>query len=105
MTLLLSHLVAAVVAFALYRALVFQVSGHVLIDFVRFESVYLIPLLVNAFVLPVIVLWGMNRILAQAIILILMTLVSYFGHRHFSFRRPRPDRRGRVLDDAQDAAP
>jgi putative flippase GtrA len=87
-TLLVSHLAAAVIAFALYRRLVFRVRGSILLDFIRFESVYLIPLAVNAFVLPMLVVWGMNRILAQAIILVVMTAVSYLGHQYFSFRRP-----------------
>ena len=86
-TLLVSHLLAAVVAFILYRRFVFRVSGNVAIDFVRFESVYLIPLGANAILLPALVVWGMNQVIAQGLILITMTLMSYFGHRYFSFRR------------------
>lgn len=87
-TLIVSHLIAAVIAFILYRRFVFRVSGNVVIDFLRFESVYLLPLGVNALALPALVLWGMDRILAQFLILVVMTFVSYFGHRFFSFRRP-----------------
>jgi putative flippase GtrA len=101
-TLIVSHLLAAVVAFFLYRRLVFRVSGNILVDFLRFESVYLIPLAVNAFVLPLLVVWGIHQIAAQAGILIVMTLVSYFGHRYFSFRRPAPD--GDRVSLGEDAA-
>lgn len=86
-TLVVSHLIAAIVAFILYRRLVFRVSGNVVIDFLRFETVYLVPLAVNIVILPALVVWGMNRILAQAIILVTMTIFSYLGHRFFSFRR------------------
>jgi hypothetical protein len=34
---------------------------------------------------------GLNRILAQVIIVASTTLLSYFGHRHFSFRRSAVD--------------
>lgn len=87
-TLAVSHLIAAIVAFILYRRMVFRVAGNVLIDFLRFETVYLVPLAVNLVVLPALVVWGMNRILAQGIILVVMTVFSYVGHRYFSFRRP-----------------
>ena len=92
-TLLVSHLFAAVVAFILYRRFVFRVSGNVAIDFVRFESVYLVPLGANAILLPALVVWGVNQVIAQGLILITMTLVSYFGHRYFSFRRSGPAHR------------
>ena len=91
-TVLLSHLLASVVAFYLYRRHVFRVEGHLVRDFFRFQTVYLIPLLVNLVVLPALVHWGVPRIPAQAGITIVMTVVSYVGHKFFSFRRARPER-------------
>ncbi|BBY20980.1 hypothetical protein [Mycobacterium stomatepiae] len=41
--------------------------------------------------MPVLVELGLNRIPAQAIILASTTLLSYFGHRYFSFRRSGGD--------------
>jgi len=89
-TLVVAHLIAAVVAFILYRRFVFRVSGNVVIDFLRFESVYLVPLTVNLVVLPSVVALGVSAILAQGVILVVMTVVSYVGHRYFSFRRKAP---------------
>jgi putative flippase GtrA len=63
----------------------------VLRDLARFESVYLTGLGVNAVALPVLVGLGLQRIPAQAIILATTTLLSYFGHRHFTFRRGAAD--------------
>ena len=57
----------------------------------RFWSVYLTALGINVVVLPLLVELGMHRILAQAIIIASTTLLSYFVHRHFSFRRGAAD--------------
>ena len=74
-------------AFVLYRRFVFRVRGHVWRDLARFESVYITALAINSVALPAVVHLGMERILAQGIITLALTVLSYFGHRHFSFRR------------------
>lgn len=86
-TLLLSHVVASILAFVLYRRFVFRVTGNVVLDFVRFQGVYAVPLAINLIVLPVLVEVGVPRIAAQATIIVVTTLFSYFGHKFFSFRR------------------
>jgi putative flippase GtrA len=86
-TLVLAHILGVLFAFTLYRRFVFKVTGHVLRDLARFESVYLVALGINAVVLPLLVQLGVNRILAQALITITTTVISYLGHRFFSFRR------------------
>jgi putative flippase GtrA len=86
-TLACAHVVSVIIAFVLYRRFVFRVRGHVWRDLARFESVYLLSIGINAVVLPILVALGVPRILAQLCILIVTTLISYFGHRSFSFRR------------------
>ncbi|WP_373121608.1 GtrA family protein [Mycobacterium marinum] len=83
----ISHPLGVLFAFVLYRRFVFRVRGQVLRDLMRFWSVYLARVGVNIVVLPVLVELGLQRIPAQAIVLLSTTLLSYFGHRHFSFRR------------------
>lgn len=90
-TLASAHVLSVVAAFILYRRFVFRVKGHVWRDLSRFESVYLVSLGINAVALPILVEFGLNRILAQAGILVLTTAISYLGHRHFSFRRKPND--------------
>lgn len=87
-TLAFSHVLGVLCAFILHRRFVFKVRGHVLKDLARFESVYLVALGINAIALPVLVHLGLNRIIAQGIITLASTVLSYLGHRHFSFRRP-----------------
>jgi putative flippase GtrA len=83
----IAHVLSVLFAFAMHRRFVFRVQGHVLRDLVRFWSVYLTALGINIVVLPVVVELGLHRISAQAIFIAFTTLLSYFGHRHFSFRR------------------
>lgn len=87
-TLACAHVLSVLCAFVLYRRFVFRVRGHVWRDLARFEAVYLVSIAINAVVLPIMVELGVHRIAAQATILVVTTLISYFGHRHFSFRRP-----------------
>ena len=89
-SLLIAHLCASLLAFVLYRRFVFRVSGNVVVDFLRFQTVYLIPLAANLVVLPILVAGlGWNVYLAQASIVIVTTIVSFLGHKYFSFRRAR----------------
>jgi len=90
-TLALAHVAGVLFAFVLYRKFVFKVSGHLWKDLARFESVYLVSLAINAVVLPVLVQLGMERIIAQGLITLATTIVSYLGHRYFSFRRKAAD--------------
>jgi putative flippase GtrA len=85
-----STLVATIVAFFLHRYYTYKIvgRGHIVKDFLRFETVYLASLLVNTAALPLLVeVFGVPVLIAQALIVVITTTVSYFGHRFFSFRR------------------
>ncbi|SOX53595.1 GtrA family protein, partial [Mycobacterium ahvazicum] len=86
-TLGIAHVLSVLFAFVMHRRFVFRVRGHVLRDLARFWSVYLTAGAINVVALPALVELGLSRIPAQAIILASTTLLSYFGHRYFSFRR------------------
>jgi putative flippase GtrA len=90
-TLVASHVLAVLFAFTLYRRFVFKVEHHWWRDLARFESVYLVALGINAVSLPIAVHAGADRIVAQAIITLALTVLSYIGHRNFSFRRGERD--------------
>jgi putative flippase GtrA len=85
-----SYAVAIVIAFTLHRRFTFRVTGtgNVAVDFVRFASVHIVSLVINTVALPVLVEYvGLHPLPAQALIVVITTLVSYFGHKLFSFRR------------------
>jgi putative flippase GtrA len=86
--LLLSHVTSVLCAFVLYRRLVFNVRGDVLGGLVRFELVYLTSILVNLALLPILVeIVNLPVLLAQGLIVFVGAAISFFGHRHVSFRR------------------
>ena len=88
LSLALSYVVGITLAFVLYRRFVFVVHGHVLRDFARFVSVYLVAIGINVAALPLLVeVVLVPPLLAQLIILVVTTLLSFFGHKKFSFRR------------------
>lgn len=88
LSLVFSYALGILLAFLLYRRFVFKVSGRVWSDFLKFVSVYLVAIGVNLMILPLLIeIVGLNSLLAQAIVLVVTTLMSFFGHRELSFRR------------------
>lgn len=89
-SLYLSYGVAMVVAFSLHRRYTFRVasSGNRFVDFGRFVAVNFVSLAINSAALPLLVeLVHLHPLVAQAIVVIASVIVSYFGHKWFSFRR------------------
>lgn len=86
-TVVIMHVLGVLFAFVLHRRFVFRVRGHLLRDLVRFWSVYLTTGVINIVALPLLVELGLNRVPAEVIIVAVTTLLAYFGHRYFSFRR------------------
>jgi putative flippase GtrA len=85
-----SYVLAVTLAFVLHRRFTFRVegTGNRFVDFVRFASVYVVSLAANTVVLPLLVEFArLDPLVAQAISVVVTTVVSYFGHKYFSFRR------------------
>jgi putative flippase GtrA len=91
-SLYVSYLLGVALAFVMHRRFTFQKhgTGNVVVDFLRFASVYVVSLAINTVVLPLLVeVAGLDPLIAQAITVVITTLVSYFGHKYFSFRRAK----------------
>ena len=85
-----SYALASILAFFLYRRFVFHVTGNGWIMFLRFQSVYIVSLVVNTLALPLLVeVVQLNPLVAQFAITFVTTLISYVGHKFFSFRRKK----------------
>lgn len=88
--LLCAHVISVLIAFVLHRRLVFRVTGSVLKDLARFETVYLAALAVNVAALPLLVeVAGLPVITSQLLIVFVTAMISFFGHKYFSFRRKK----------------
>jgi putative flippase GtrA len=87
-TLAVAHVTTVLFAFMTHMRLVFKVSGSVLRDLWRFESVYLVALGANALLLPLAVeIVGLPVLVAQAGITGINAVISWLGHSRFSFHR------------------
>lgn len=85
---LCSFVISSIISFLGYKLFVFKVRGNWLKDFLKFISVYTVPLVANALALPILVsVMNINVYLSQTLIVIFSALVSYFGHKYFSFSR------------------
>lgn len=98
-----SYAIAVVIAFFLHRRFTFRATGNgrPVIDFLRFASVYVVSLAINTALLPLLVEAAhLAPLVAQAIATVITVLLSYFGHKYFSFHRrtPRPKSDRSVLE-------
>lgn len=85
----LAWIISLVCVFFPHRLLVFRVRGHVLRDFGRFVLVNAGTFGVNVGVLFLASdVLGWPRIPCQLVITAVSVVISFLGHKHFSFRRP-----------------
>jgi putative flippase GtrA len=90
-SLYLSYALAILLAFVLHRRFTFQVRGQrmIVVDFLRFVSVYAVTIVINTVALPLLVeVVGLHPVLAQALCVLVAMAISFVGHKWFSFRRP-----------------
>ncbi len=74
--------------FWVYKIFVFKTKGNHLKEFLRFNTVYAFSIGLNFVLLPFFVeVLKMHPLIAQACLIFLIVVISYIGHRNFSFRR------------------
>jgi len=92
---LLGNIIAITVAFLGYKWFVFRTHGNYLREWLRCLSVYGSSVLFTLAMLPPLTLllrhwFGRSQMasnVAAAILTVIIVAASYFGHKHFSFRR------------------
>ncbi|WP_280306217.1 GtrA family protein [Nocardia neocaledoniensis] len=85
-----AYAVSTLVAFVLHRTLVFRVRGRLLRDFVAFCGVNVGGLVLNVVLVEMAVTGlGYPAAPASVIVMGLVAVLSFFGHRYISFRRAR----------------
>ncbi|MFC9896525.1 GtrA family protein [Nocardia sp. NPDC127579] len=83
-----AYAVSIVIAFVLHRTLVFRVRGHLIRDFLAFCGVNSGGLLMNMLLLQLAVsILHLPDIPSAVVVMGLVAIASFFGHRHISFRR------------------
>jgi putative flippase GtrA len=61
--------------------------GHVYYQGIRFLAVSLVALGANLVILHLLIVWGIGKIPAQAIAIVLVTPLNFIGNKLWSFRR------------------
>ncbi|WP_405150884.1 GtrA family protein [Nocardia salmonicida] len=85
-----AYAASTIVAFVLHRTLVFRVQGRLARDFLAFCGVNLGGLLLNVILVELAVTGlGFPAAPASVIVMGLVAVLSFFGHRYISFRRAR----------------
>lgn len=85
--LIVSHIIGVAHSYLWNNKWTFQQKKYNARSAVKFMSVYVVTFFVNLFLLAILVdTIEMDKLIAQAIALFLTTLVSFFGHKYWSFR-------------------
>jgi putative flippase GtrA len=84
----IAYVIASVNGFLGFRYIVFGPTGHPLLEYARYQLVY-VPLLVINFVgLPLLLAkTDLNAYVIQALFGLFAIVVGYLGSKHFAFRR------------------
>jgi putative flippase GtrA len=87
--LVMAYLIASVNGFLSFRYLVFAPVGHPVIEYARYQAIYVPILVLNAIVLPLALQYTtLSAYAVQAGFAIFSVIAAYLGNKYFAFRRP-----------------
>ena len=81
--------VAVTFSYLTYKFFVFRTRSNYLREYARFYVVYAVPIALGFVLFPICIeLLHLNPYLTQACIMVVTVVISYFGHKHVSFKVP-----------------
>lgn len=84
----LSYVVASINGFLGFRYLVFKPAGHGLVEYAKYQVVYVPILVLNMVGLPLALQHtSLNAYAIQAFFAVFAVVASYLGNKYFTFRR------------------
>jgi putative flippase GtrA len=88
--LVIAYAVSSVNGYLTFRHFVFGPVRQPLVEYVRYQTVYLPILAVNMLVLPVALTYtSLNAYAIQALFAVFAIVASYLGNKYFAFRKPK----------------
>ena len=88
---LLSYFISSINGFLGFRYIVFGPTGHPLLEYLKFQTVYVPLLVVNMAVLPLALRYlDLNAYVIQALFGGAAIVVGYLGNKYFTFRPVAP---------------
>lgn len=86
--LVLAYAIASVNGFLSFRYLVFAPVTHPVVEYLRYQAVYLPILALNLVVLPVALTYSpLNAYVIQALFGVFAVIAGYVGNKYFAFRK------------------
>jgi len=86
----MAYVVASVNGYLTFRFLVFTPVRHPVVEYLRYQAVYLPILALNLVVLPLALKYSdLNAYAIQALFAIFATVAGYLGNKYFAFRKPK----------------
>jgi putative flippase GtrA len=90
----LTYVIASVNGFVCFRYLVFKPVRHPLLEYARYQAVYLPLLAINMVVLPLALAYThLNAYAVQALFAVFAIVAGYLGNKYFAFRKVGDDSR------------
>ena len=89
--LLIAHFVTSIWSYFSMKRIVFhRKTNFAWAEFTKFQAGFVIPLLVNSLAVPLLsTLPGISVYLGQAIMTVVLALVSFTSNKHFAFRETK----------------
>ena len=85
--LIFSFILVTTFSFYIYRTYVFTTKVPLITSYLKYQSINSVSLLVNLLLLPAIIIYfSLNPYISQAISIFIISLLSYLGHRFYSFK-------------------
>lgn len=89
-SLIISHIIGVTHSYIWNKYWTFKSKGTYINEFIKFNSVYVIVFIVNAITLIILVdILNINPRMGQLITLPIITIISFMGHRRWSFNGKR----------------
>ncbi|MBY9077520.1 GtrA family protein [Paenibacillus sp. CGMCC 1.18879] len=88
--LLTSHIIGVIHSYIWNNRWTFSVKRFSLQSVIKFILIYTITFIINYLLLSLFVsIMGLNKLIAQLISLFITTLISFFGHKYWSFSKSK----------------
>ncbi len=85
--LILGNVICITNAYICHKLFVFRTKGNWIKEYLRYYVVYSVPMGIGLIFFPVCIeILKMNFYVVQALLTSITVIISYFGHKHISFR-------------------
>jgi putative flippase GtrA len=85
-----AYLLASVNGYLTFRYLVFTPARHPVVEYLRYQAVYLPILALNLIALPLAMTYAnLSAYMVQALFAVFAVVAAYVGNKYFAFRKPK----------------